>query len=71
MEVRDTNAEIEPKTGNVVQVFTTDTVGDEFLLAPAGSAGTDTRAPGHGPPHRHEVSARYEANKATGCVIRG
>ncbi len=31
MEVRDTTAEIEPKTGHVVLLFTTDTVGDEFL----------------------------------------
>ncbi len=31
MTVRDTTVEIEPKTGHVVQVFTTDTFGDEFL----------------------------------------
>jgi uncharacterized protein YbcI len=30
MKVRDTKTEIEPKTGHVVQVFTTDTVGEEF-----------------------------------------
>ncbi len=30
MEVRDTTAEIDPKTGQVVQVFTTETVGEEF-----------------------------------------
>ena len=40
MEVRDTTAEIEPTTGSVVQVFTTDTVGEDFLLAPGGPAGT-------------------------------
>jgi uncharacterized protein YbcI len=68
MEVRDTTAEIEPTTGSVVQVFTTNTVGEEFLLAPGGPAGT--QAPGHGAPRRHEGSARREANK-TGCVIRG
>jgi uncharacterized protein YbcI len=39
MEVRDTTAEIEPTTGSVVQVFTTDTVGEEFLLAPGEPAG--------------------------------
>src|SRR4029079_14578095 len=68
MEVRDTTAEIEPTTGSVVQVFTTDTVGEKFLLAPGGTAGT--RAPGHEVPRRHEDSARREASK-TGCVIRG
>jgi uncharacterized protein YbcI len=31
MEVRDTAAEIESKTGHVVHLFTTDTVGDDFL----------------------------------------
>jgi hypothetical protein len=68
MEVRDTTAEIEPTTGSVVQVFTTDTVGEEFLLAPCGPAGI--QAPGHGPHRRHEGSARRETNK-TGCVNRG
>jgi uncharacterized protein YbcI len=46
MEVRDTTVEIEPTTGSVVQVFTTETVGEEFLLAPCGSAGRrDTVGP--------------------------
>ena len=40
MEVRNTTAEIEPKTGSVVQIFTTNTVAEEFLLASSGSAGT-------------------------------
>jgi uncharacterized protein YbcI len=30
MKVRDTTAEIEPTTGSVVQVFTTDTIGESF-----------------------------------------
>ena len=68
MEVRDTTAEIEPTTGSVVQVFTTDTVGEEFLLTPCGSA--ETLAPRHGPPRQHEGSAHREANN-TGCGIRG
>jgi uncharacterized protein YbcI len=32
--VRDTGAEIEPTTGSVVHLFTTDTVGEKFLCAP-------------------------------------
>jgi len=68
MAVRDTTAEIERATGSVVQVFTTDTVAEKFLLAPGGPAGT--LAPRPGPPRRHEGNARREANK-TGCVIRG
>jgi hypothetical protein len=44
MEVRDTTAEIEPTIGSVVQIFTTDTVGEEFLLAAGGPAGTRARA---------------------------
>ena len=42
MEVRDTTAEIEPTTGSVVQLFTTGTVGEEFLLASGGPAGRQT-----------------------------
>jgi uncharacterized protein YbcI len=56
LEVRETTAEIEPTTGSVVQVFTTDTVGEEFLRAHGRPAGS--RAPGHSPPRRHEGSAR-------------
>ena len=37
IEVRDTTAEIEPTTGSMVQAFSTDTVGKEFLFAPGGS----------------------------------
>ena len=40
MEVRDTTVEIEKKTGSVVQIFTTNTVAEEFLFASSGSAGT-------------------------------
>jgi uncharacterized protein YbcI len=47
LEVRETTAEIEPTTSSVVQVFATDTVGVEFLLAPGGPAGT--RVPRHEP----------------------
>jgi hypothetical protein len=35
-------AEIEPKTGHVVQIFTTDTVGDEFLRFRGGPAAIRT-----------------------------
>ena len=63
--MRDTTAEIELTTGSVVQVFTTDAVGEEFLLAPGGPAGM--RALGHGPPRRHKGSARREANKNRMC----
>ena len=68
MEVRETTPEIEPTTGSGVQVFTTDTVGEEFLPAPCGPAGF--QAPGHGPPRRHEGSACREANKIE-CAFRG
>jgi hypothetical protein len=44
MEVRDTTGEIEPTTGSVVQVFTTDTMGGGF---PARFRRTG-RAPGAG-----------------------
>ncbi len=57
MEVRDTTAEIEPTTGSVVHLFTTGTVGEEFLLAPGGPTGA--QAPGHkerGPAGRPESS---------------
>jgi uncharacterized protein YbcI len=69
MDVRGATAEIEPTTGSVVQVFTTDTPGEEFLLAPRGPAGT--RTTGHGRARRHDGGARHKANRATGCVIRG
>ena len=44
MEVRDTTAEIDPTTGHVVQIFTTDTVAEDFPLPSSNPAGT--RAPG-------------------------
>ena len=70
MEVRDTTAEIEPTTGHVVQIFTTDTVGDEFLRRSGGPAAN--WAPGHGPHRRHEGTLpTATANEATGCVIQG
>ena len=34
MEVRNTTVEIEPKTGSVVQLFTTDTAGGDFPISP-------------------------------------
>src|SRR4051812_21858005 len=40
MEVREATAEVEPKTGAVVQAFTTGTVVQVFLLS--GSAPTET-----------------------------
>ena len=40
MEVHKITAEIESATGSVVQVFTTATVGEEFLLKPGEPAGT-------------------------------
>jgi uncharacterized protein YbcI len=67
MEVRDTIAEIEPTTGGVVQVLTTDTVAEEFQRPP--SEGARTRAPRHARPRRPEDSARLEVDKP-GCVIR-
>jgi uncharacterized protein YbcI len=69
MEVRDTSAEIEPKTGHVVQIFTTDTVGEEFLRDPGGPAAS--RPPGHGSFRQHEGSYLRKANEATGCVVQG
>ena len=47
MEVREATAEVEPKTGAVVQAFTTGTVVQVFLLS--GNAPTETwneKAPG-------------------------
>ena len=52
MEVRDTTAEIDPTTGSVVQVFTTDTVGEEFPLAPGESAEDPGSETGSAPPAR-------------------
>jgi uncharacterized protein YbcI len=60
MIVRDVIAEIEPTTGGVVQLFTTDTVGEEFLLAPGRTA--RIRASGHKQPRRRKGSARRGAN---------
>ena len=40
LEVCDTTAEIDPTASSVVQVLTTDTVGEDFLLAAGVSAGT-------------------------------
>ena len=65
MEVRDTTAEIEPKTGHVVQLFTTDTVGDEFL--------SERLRSGH-PPTVRSASSKVDtsaANEATGYVLQG
>ena len=45
IEVRDATAEIELKTGWVVQVFTTDTTAKEFLLAPRRPARSARREP--------------------------
>jgi hypothetical protein len=46
MEVWNTTAEIEPTTNSVVQIFTTNTVGKEFSLAPGGLAATQTQRHG-------------------------
>ena len=40
MEVRDTTAEIDPTTGHVVQIFTTDTVAEDFPVRSSSPAGT-------------------------------
>lgn len=67
MEVRHTSAEIEPRSGSVVQVFTTDTVREEFPLARPGSV----RAPGDGVSRRFQGYTRRRPNQATGCLIQG
>jgi uncharacterized protein YbcI len=38
MVVRQTSAEIDPMTGSVVHLFTTDTLGENFPLSPGGVA---------------------------------
>lgn len=68
MEVRDTTAEIEPTTGSVVQLFTTNTAGEEFPCDPSGPA--QTLGPGDGPPCWKEENAR-RAVRTTGCLVRG
>jgi len=42
MGVRDTKVEIEPTTGGVTHLFTTDTVGEDFPRAPSGFDETST-----------------------------
>jgi Na+-translocating membrane potential-generating system (MpsC) len=69
MAVCGTTAEIDPSSGSVVQVITTDTVPKEFLMATGGPTGNG--APRRAPPHPHKTSARQEANKIAGYVIRG
>jgi uncharacterized protein YbcI len=64
MEVRNTTAEIDPMTGSVRQIFTTDTVWENFLIARDGPP-----ARLHTPPSRRESGAHREADR-TGCVIR-
>lgn len=59
MDVRHTSAEIDLKTGSVVQLFTTDTVGEDFPLAPSGFA--ETSAPGLGPFCWHEGRPTFGA----------
>jgi Na+-translocating membrane potential-generating system (MpsC) len=68
MDVRHTSTEIDPTTGSVVHLFTTDTVGEDFPRAPSGF--TVTPKPGLGPLCWHERRARRQAN-GTGFVIRG
>jgi uncharacterized protein YbcI len=68
MEVRDTTAEIEPTTGSVVQLFTTNTAGEEFPCDPSGPA--ETLGPGDGPPCWNKGNARRAA-RTTGCLVRG
>ena len=63
MVVRDTTVEIEPATGGVVLLFTTDTAGTEFPLA----TGRLARRPGRVRPG----GCSRRATKTTGCVIRG
>ena len=55
MEVRDTTAEIDPTTGHVVQIFTTDTVAEDFPLPSSNPAGTGAA---HGSLRRKEGKAR-------------
>ena len=68
MEVRHVAAEIEPTTGSVVQLFTTDTLGEESfrdLGSPVKVLG-----PGDSPPCRSERRAGRAA-KTTGWLVRG
>jgi uncharacterized protein YbcI len=70
MEVRDTSAEIEPTSGSVVHVLTTDTLAVEFLTGPGGAV--RTRAPGHHSLSRHDGrSFREAAWNARACPPRG
>ncbi len=45
MEVRHTSAKIDAETGSVVQLFATDTVGEDFPRSPSGLAELRCRAP--------------------------
>jgi uncharacterized protein YbcI len=65
MEVRDATAEIDPTTGSVVQVFTTDTATEEFLLPPRGSAGTQESVRS-----RTAVAPAAKPNKTALAVVR-
>jgi hypothetical protein len=68
MSVRAPTVEIQPATGGLVLLFTTDTAGAEFPLAPGRAVGN--RVPGRGPLLRRKGVTRRSA-KTTGCVIRG
>ena len=78
MKVRYTIAEIDSTTDSVMQIFTTDTVADEFLFIRGGLAGT--RVPGHGALPRSEYLSRNQQNRtchpkmiarvSPGCVVR-
>ncbi|OWK39823.1 Na-translocating system protein MpsC family protein [Fimbriiglobus ruber] len=67
MRVLDTTVEVEPTTGGVVLLFTTDTAGTDFPLYPGCPA--ETRTPGRGSLERPEGGSR-RATKTTGCIIR-
>ncbi len=68
MEVRNVVAEIEPTTGSVVQLFTTDTVGEDPFRDLGGPA--KVLGPGDSPPCRSERRTRH-ATKTTGWLVRG
>jgi uncharacterized protein YbcI len=68
MEVRHTTVEIEPTTGSIVRLFTTNTAGEDIPLAPVGLV--ETSMPGSGSLCRHDGRFRPQAYR-TGFVIRG
>jgi uncharacterized protein YbcI len=68
MDVRHTTAEIELTTGSFVQLFTTDTLGENFPLSPGGVVGTSMMEPYLLCPE--EGRPRRQTNR-TGFVIRG